>query len=222
MGPTGKIVIAFLGGIAIAVVGLHVIWQMHSKGDVDLSGWIAAYERAFPPTGSAQRTESGGDLAQRVAQLEQRISSLENALPARRESTSGEQPAADVAAVPARTKEAAGDGGPYDIQVLNWEWSPDRGNHRYIAVAGLVRNISGQSQKHVRASVEWYDKQNKFLTSKVNSVSLDPLPPGETATFRISILRDPRMHSARLRFQTILGKGLSSAESVQTETPLSE
>lgn len=226
MGPTGKIVIAFLAGIALAVVGLHIAWQANNRGTIDLSDWIARYERAFEPGGARQTTASRDELAERVTQLEKRIASLENVLQAPQKSASNERPPKDVATapvvteVPPTTVSDAAMNGDYDIDILNWEWTLSRYSAKFVNATGLVRNVSEEQLENSYASVQWYDAEGNFLTSQDASLDISPLAPGETASFKISIPLDSRMYSARLRFRTRGGKIISSADSIRTETPL--
>lgn len=224
MGPGGKIILSFVGGVAFAMVAFHGIWQLHSKAVVDLSGWIAAYEAVFPPDGSHRPAVEQDALAQRVAQLETRIASLETALetasPPQQQVSTEEPSAVTVIALPAlppetaetaETEESAED---VDIEVLSWEWV----RRSTTKVRGQVRNASDADLENIRALVEWYDDQGRFLKSTEVPFSISPLPPGETTPFQTVVRNDARMHSARLRFTTSSGALMRSVEAIRTET----
>src|SRR5690606_19468872 len=88
------------------------------------------------------------------------------------------------------------------LELLDWRWSESYG---YAIAEGRVRNISGRRLENVVAQVTWYDRSEGFITADEALISLNPILPGQTSTFKVMASWNPAMHTASVSFKELFG-----------------
>lgn len=115
-----------------------------------------------------------------------------------RRSAALERERADAAHVAAAERARAG----AHLEVLSWKWSHSSG---YAIAEGQVRNISGSRMENVMAEVTWRAADGTFITSEDALISLNPILPGQTSSFRVMGRWNPAMQSGNLQFKYLMG-----------------
>jgi hypothetical protein len=85
-----------------------------------------------------------------------------------------------------------------------------------VRVEGEVRNILNVPLRGVKIVVSWYDRppdlsrhpELGIVASKITSLDVDPLMPGQTTRFGAVFPRDPAMVTYHIDFKTSWGCGM--------------
>jgi len=88
------------------------------------------------------------------------------------------------------------------LELKSWHWSID---YDYAKAEGQITNISNQSLKSVAASVSFYDKQDRFITSEESLIDYNPILAGQTSPFSVMVRHNPAMHHATIEFKYLFG-----------------
>ena len=89
-----------------------------------------------------------------------------------------------------------------DLEILDWRWST---SHGYATAEGRVKNISGRRLENVVAEVTFTDRSGGFITTDDALISLNPILPGQTSTFKVMARQNPAMNNASLSFKFLMG-----------------
>lgn len=79
----------------------------------------------------------------------------------------------------------------------------------FVTVTGNALNRFNDRLPRVEAVVELLDRQNHTLQVESSLVAFDPLPPGETAPFRVEVPDSAQAVAYRVRFKQLLGASLN-------------
>lgn len=213
MSLLGKLILAFCLGVGVgsAALGLYVLWQERNQDFVDLADRVAALEARPSSVSASTQPDRVAGLAKRIGALESEVAALgKDVAVATHQGRHNEKTAASVGR-PAALASTEG-AGPHEIEILNWEWFKLPGGD--VDVRGLVQNVSGTEMEYVAALVEWYDSERQFITSTTISMAISPLPPGETSPFATVADYDAEMDTARIRFTNGYGTLVPSPESI--------
>ena len=75
----------------------------------------------------------------------------------------------------------------------------------YAIAEGSVKNISDIKLENVEAEVSFNAKDGSFITSADALIEYNPILPGQTSPFKVSVTFNPAMKSASLQFKYLMG-----------------
>lgn len=103
---------------------------------------------------------------------------------------------------------------PADVlELQNWTWG--QSSARYVRAQGLVVNVSSRPLVRAQAVVQFYGKDDAFLSSDQAMLSFLPLQPGQSSPFLVVAKWHPDMHWAQIRFREIGGRELRFREAAK-------
>ena len=95
------------------------------------------------------------------------------------------------------------------LELQSWHWAE---NYSYAIAEGTVKNLSSESIKNVTAVVQYYDKNNGFITSSDALIDYNPILPGQISPFKTMATWNPEMRKAGIEFKSLMGGTLTHIE----------
>ena len=100
--------------------------------------------------------------------------------------------------------------GSPEVELLSSRESHGYGYHR---VEGEVKNLADRALEHIEVVIEWYTASDEFITRDEAMFETDPIPPGQTASYRVMTPSAVAMAAYRLTFKPTFGGELSVKDS---------
>lgn len=107
------------------------------------------------------------------------------------------------------------DAAKYPLLLKNWAWerTPEGGS---IEVNGEVKNISKENLNNIEALVNFYDKDNKYLTHSSALIEVNPIGSSQTSPFKVVQKDNPLIENAVVEFKYANGDGINKASLVES------
>lgn len=113
------------------------------------------------------------------------------------------------------TRESDINGAKTPLFLKDWTWkrTPEGGS---IEAKGEVKNMTGEALSGIEAVVNFFDRENKYVSHAGCRIEPEPLSPAGTSSFRLVQKDDPLIENATVDFKSAGGEVIAKASLIET------